>query len=385
MHVYGAAVDRIRVTALKIIDRYVIKEVLYALLAVTPVLLLIFVSNRLLLYLTEVAAGKLPGDVIFTLLGLKAIRVLALVLPLTFFLSVVLALGRLYKDSEMTVLAACGVSTAQMARIVLVPALALALVVAWLATYVDPWANQQSTQVKQRAETDAEISAVVPGRFKESRRGDHIFYAEQISPDYRFMRNIFVQSRQHGKLNILAAENGSQYTDPHSGSQFILLRDGYRYEWTPGQSDYKIINYEKYTLRIDQKAPPAAEEKRDLKPTAVLLRSTETADIAELQWRLSMPISAVLLALLAVVLARTTPRQGRYAKLAVAVLVYIIYNNMMSVARSWVERGVVPLWPGMGWVHLGLLAVLAVLFVQEMGVSGLAAARRARHAKPASP
>lgn len=353
---------------MKVIQRYLIKEVLYALLAVTPILLLIFVSNRFLLYLTEAAAGRLPHDVVLSLLGLKSLRVLALVIPLTFYLSIVLALGRLYKDSEMVVLAACGVSPAQILRIVLASALGMAVLVAWLAMYVDPWANGQSNSIKQRAEARAEIGTVIPGRFKESRRGDHIFYAERVSPDYKFMYNVFIQSYQQDKLNILSSARGTQYIEPKSGDQFIILRDGNRYEWANGYSDYKIVNYQKYTLRIPQKNPVSVEPAGNVKSTASLVDSTDPKDVAELQWRLSMPISVLLLAMLGVGLARTTPRQGRYAKLFIAILVYIIYNNMMGVARSWVERDVVSPLLGMWWVHGVMLIAVLIIFLHQMGM-----------------
>ncbi|MEW6353367.1 MAG: LPS export ABC transporter permease LptF [Pseudomonadota bacterium] len=356
---------------MRVIDRYLIKEVVYALLAVTPILLLIFISNRLLAYLAEAASGKLPADVIFTLLGLKSISVLGLILPLVFYLAIVFALGRLYKDSEMTVLAACGVSPLQIARIILAPALVLAVLVAALAMYVVPWASAQSKDVRQRAETGSELSTILPGRFKESRHGDHIFYAEQLSADFQAMRNVFVQSRQDDKLNIVSSEHGVQYIDKNSGDQIVVLRDGTRYEWTPNQTDFKIVNFKTYTLRITQKNPAPAEQAREARPTQTLLHSTKLDDVAELQWRISMPLSTVLLALLAVVLARTTPRRGRYAKLFAAVLIYIIYNNTMSIARTWVSQGVVAPWPGMWWVHGLVLIGVIVLFARHTGVRWL--------------
>lgn len=361
---------------MRVIDRYLIKEVLYALLAVTPILLLIFISNRFLSYLAEAAAGKLPGAVIFTLLGLKSIGVLALILPLVFYLSVVFALGRLYKDSEMTVLAACGVGPLQVLKTILLPATALAVLVAILAMYVAPWAGSQSKQVRQQAEAGSELSTLLPGRFKESRQGDHIFYAEELSSDYQFMRNVFVQSRQHGKLNILSSERGVQQIDKVSGDQYVVLKDGNRYEWTPGQTDFKIINYKKYTLRVEQREPAPAEETQEVKRTATLLDSGKPEDIAELQWRLSIAISTILLAMLGVGLARTTPRQGRYAKLFVAILAYIIYNNMMGVARSWVAHGVVSPAVGIWWVHGLLLLAIGVIFMHQAGFLSQLLSRR---------
>lgn len=354
---------------MRIINRYLIKEVLYTLFAVAPVLLLIFLSSRFVQYLADAASGKFPVDIVFGLLGLKSISVFPLVLPLVFFLSIVLALGRLYKDSEMTALAACGIGPLQILRIILPAALGVAVLVAFLSLLAGPWAQGQSNQVKERGEKGMEISTIVAGRFKESSRGDHIFYAEKISTDARLMDDVFIQSRQHGKLNILSSENANKYIDKKTGDQFLLLENGTRYELSPDHTDYSITRYEKYFVRFHQEELLPVDDKREARTTSALLNSGSIKDIAELQWRISMPISALVLALLGVLLARTTPRQGRYAKLFVAILVYIIYNNMMGVARSWIDSGVISPLLGMWWVHALMVLAIAGLYVRQRGVN----------------
>ena len=364
---------------MRIINRYLIKEVLYTLLAVTPVLLLIFLSNRFAQYLADAASGKFPADIVLGLLGLKSISVFALVLPLVFFLAIVLALGRLYKDSEMTALAACGIGPLQILRIVLPMALGIAAIVAFLSLLAGPWAHGQSNQIKERAEKGMELSTIVAGRFKESSHGDYIFYAEKLSPDARLMEDVFVQSRQDGKLNILSSAHATKYIDKKTGDQFLLLENGNRYELTPRYTDYNITHYEKYFLRFQQEELTPADDQREARPTSALLDSTNIKDIAELQWRISLPVATLLLALLGVLLAYTTPRKGRYAKLFVAILVYIIYNNLTGVARSWVSHGVVPWQFGMWWVHALMLVTIGALYVQQRGVNWL---RLGQPAKP---
>ncbi|MEO5702348.1 MAG: LPS export ABC transporter permease LptF [Gammaproteobacteria bacterium] len=352
-----------------IINRYLIKEVLYTLLAVAPVLLLIFLSNRFVRYLADAASGKFPADIVLGLLGLKSISVFPLVLPLVFFLSIVLALGRLYKDSEMTALAACGIGPRQILRIILPAALGIAAIVAFLSLLAGPWAHSQSNQIKERAEKGMELSTIVAGRFKESSRGDHIFYAGKLSSDARLMNDVFIQSRRkHGKLNILSSENAAKYIDKKTGDQFLLMENGSRYEFNPEHNDYSITQYEKYFIRFQQEELIPIEDQREARPTAALLESGNIKDLAELQWRISMPVSTVVLGLLGVLLARTTPRQGRYAKLFIAILAYIIYNNMMGVARSWVSQGIVPPLLGMWWLHAIMLLVIAGLYVWQSGL-----------------
>ncbi len=352
---------------LRIINRYLIKEVLYTLLVVAPILLLIFLSNRFVQYLGDVASGKFPVDIVFGLLGLKSISVLSLVLPLVFFLSIVLALGRLYKDSEMTALAACGIGPLQVLRIIFPAALGIALIVAFLSLLAGPWALGQSDQIKERAEKGMELSTIVAGRFKESSQGDHIFYAEKLSPDARFMDNVFIQSRQGDKLNILSSASATKYIDKQTGDQFLLLENGSRYEMSPDHKEFSVTRYEKYFVRFEQEESVPVDEQREARATSVLMNSSNVKNIAELQWRISMPISTLMLAMLGVLLARTTPRQGRYAKLLAAILVYIIYNNLMGVAHSWVMNGLVPPWFGMWWVHALMLLVIVTLFIRHTG------------------
>lgn len=351
-----------------IIDRYLIKEVTLTLLAVMPVLLLIFLSNRFVQYLAEAAAGRLPSDVLWALLAFRSISVLSLLLPLAFFLSVVLALGRLYKDSEMIVLTASGISPLRIVQTIGAAGVVMALLVAALTFYIEPWANAQTNQVRKRAEAASEIRIITPGRFKESRQGDHILYVERLSADLEQMHNIFIQSRQVDKVNILSSQHGYQYTDKETGDLYVVLEDGNRYEWTPGGSDFKIIKYTKYTVRIEQKDIPVQSSLRELTGVDPLLRNLDAGAKAELQWRFSLPISMLLLAVLGVLLARTTPRQGRYAKLFTAILVYVIYMNLLTVSRSWVEQSVAPPLFGMWWVHIAVLAVVAVLLARQMGV-----------------
>jgi len=355
---------------LRIINRYLIKEVVYTLLAVTPILLFIFLSSRFVQYLADAASGKFPADIIFVLLGLKSITVFPLVLPLVFFLSIVLALGRLYVDSEMTSLAACGIGTPQVLRIMTPLILSVAVAAAFLSLLLSPWAVSQSNEIKDRSQQGLELSTIVAGRFKESKRGEDILYAEKLSADARLMDNVFIQSRRSDKVNVLSSANASKYYDKKTGDQFLLLKNGSRYELSPNHTDFRITQYEKYFVRFQQADLPVGDRLEE-KPTLVLLESTGIRDIAELQWRISMPVSVITLGLIGVLLARTTPRQGRYAKLFIAILIYIIYINMMGVARAWVSHGIVTPLFGMWWVHAVMLAALFVLFSRDLNISWL--------------
>lgn len=362
-----------------IIDRYLIKEVAQTLLAVTVVLLLIVVSNRFIDYLADAAEGKLPASVVFTLLGLKTVGYFGLLIPLALYLGVMLGLGRLYRDSEMAALAACGVGTARVYRALLVLGLPLVAGLAALTLYVSPKAAESGYEIQDRAKKLLELSVLSPGRFRESPDGRHILYIERLSEDRRSVQNVFAHTQtEEGAQGILSSESAYQYIDPSTGDRFIVLVNGYRYEGVPGQADFRIIQFEKHAVRIEESTRGAVRYKRDARPTMALWKSSDPSDSAELQWRLSVPLSAALLAFLAVPLARVTPRQGRYGRLFVAIVVYIVYVNLLSVTQVWVERGIIPAFIGLWWVHALVFALALALLVRQAGLPWLRKTFRSR-------
>lgn len=344
-----------------IIDRYLLREVIQTWLAVTLVLWLILVSGRLSRYLAEAAAGKLPADVVFSLLGLKSVSFLVFIMPLALFLGVMLGLGRLYKDSEMAALAACGIGTARIYRPLLGMAVCAAAALLWTALYLLPDVAARGYEVHNRAQQSADISTVGAGRFKEIRNGALVFYAERISEDKQSMENVFAHGQVKGEDRVLTAASAYQTWDQDSGDRFLVLVDGYRYEGIPGRADYRVLKFRQHGVLLEP-GTGAGRFKEDAIPTEELLGSSDLRHQAELQWRLSVPITAIVLVVLAVPLCRTTPRQGRYGRMAVAVLAFIIYYNLMGTARVWVEQGVLPVTIGIWWVHaLPLLFALLLL------------------------
>ncbi len=370
---------------MRIFNRYLMREVLDSMLGVTPILLLIFLSDRFVRYLAEAAAGNMSSTAILDLLALKSLIALVLILPLAFFIAVLLALGRMYKDSEMIALMACGAGTAAVLKMLLRFTLGLALVVAALSLVIAPWAAGRSNQIAHQAEALSEITSVIPGSFKESRKGDHILYVESVSADQRVLKNVFIQSRSAESLDIVTASSGVKFTDAGTGDQFIVLQGGNRYEGSPGSANYKIISYEKYSLRIRDVDPTPVTEDLDAKPTLTLWSATDPGSSAELQWRISMPLSVLAFGMLGVLLARTSPREGKYAKLFVAFLIYLIYNNMLGVARAWLHRGLLEPVVGMWWVHAAALLLIAVIFMHQVGFRWTLWQRWSAHKERISP
>lgn len=364
-----------------ILDRYILREILYTLLAVMLVLLVIFLSNRFVRFLADASAGKLSSDVVLALLGMKTLSALVIILPLGLFMATLLVFSRMYKDSEMTALAACGVSIRRMYRPVMTLALAVAAAVGWVSLYLAPWAEEQGYRMRDEQKARSELAGVAAGRFTESDSADGVLYVEELSDSGRTMHHVFIQGDRPGGQLVLSAERGFRRRDDN-GDQFLMLVDGYRYEGVPGDADFRVIRFREHAVRLSEEEVDPSFRKQRARPTTQLLGSDDRADVAELQWRVSMPLSVLFLALLAVPLSRTGPRQGKYAKLFVAVLIYLIYNNMLGVANTWVARGVIPSVLGMWWVHLGLAAASWMLFARQYGLAWALRALTGRGAGP---
>ncbi len=353
--------------------------------AVVTILLLIFLSNRFVYYLADASTGALSGDVIVTILMLKTLDALVIMLPLALFLSVLITFSRLYKDSEMVAMLACGVSIARIYKTVLVAALLVAVIVSVITFYVAPWATEESYRIQDEAKAQATIAGIASGRFTAPARSEGVFYAEHISDDQSELKDLFIHSERDGKQVVLSAKSGRYFVNEESGDRFLELQDGYRYEGLPGSSDFRIIRYQTHAIRIEEQEVVRSDRKHKAYPTNELL-DPETRrqfaeryhrdfdelrryDAAELQWRLAMPLSTILLALLAVPLSKTSPRQGRYARLFVAILVYFIYSNLMGVGRTWIEREVVAQAIGLWWAHGGILLLTGLLLYKQYGMS----------------
>ncbi|MCC6302117.1 MAG: LPS export ABC transporter permease LptF [Gammaproteobacteria bacterium] len=351
-----------------VIDRYILKEILYTLLVVLFVLLIIFLSNRFVRFLADASAGDLAGEYVLILLGMKTLTALVIILPLGLFMAILLGLSRLYKDSEMIALAACGVSVRGVYRSVIGLALAVAAAVAAVSFYVAPWAEEQSYRMRDAQESQSLLTGLVAGRFSEPSGADGVMYFERLSGDGALMQDVFIRQQKGGADEVvLSARNGRRWQD-ESGAQYLVLMDGYRYEGLPGEGDFRIVRFKEHAVRIEARDVAPSLRKQRARPSAELIGSDDPAAVAELQWRVSMPLSVLLLALLAVPLSRTSPRQGKYAKLFVAVLIYLIYSNLLGVSNSWVARGRLAPGIGMWWVHLALLFSVWALFARQYGL-----------------
>lgn len=342
---------------LSIIDRYLLKELTLTLMATELILLAMVLSNRLAGYLSQVANGLLARDAIYALLGLQAIRFLVILTPLALLLSIMLALGRLYRDSEMVALAACGNGPGAIYRPLFVLAVPLAVALTALSFYVVPYCMDLQFELQARARKDAEVSMFTPGTFREINGGHQVVYVGALQGNGRELEKIFIQNQTPNGVAITTGERGYQQIDPQSGIRYITLNDGYRYEGIPGQGDYQIVNFRRLSVRVDSAPAEQAWQHRETIPSRELFGATDLSHIAELHHRFSGPIAALIVTFMAPLLARARPKEGRYARLVAAVLIYTVYTNLLEIGQSWLSHG--RLWPGLGlwWVH-GLFALV---------------------------
>ena len=348
-----------------IIRRYILKEVTITLLAVLVVVLLIFFSLRFVSLLGDVAAGEIPVDLVFSLLSLKLLKSIGDILPLAVFFAVLLAFGRLYRDQEMVALTASGIGQTRLMNFLLVLAPFIFTINAFCTLYLSPSAAAEADQLLHAAENRSELSLLSAGRFVESRDGGLIIYVEELSDDQKQLKNVFVQSRKGARKSILSSETGYRYRDKETGDEFMVMVDGYRYEGEVGQDNYRITQFVKHAVRIEEKAATDPALHRAAKPTSQLWNSTLLRDTAELQSRLVVPFVTIAFMLLAIPMSRVNPREGRYGRLFSAVLVYVIYNNLYGASYNWIGRGTLHPLIGMWWLPLFILLIGLLMVVWQ--------------------
>ncbi len=332
------------------IDRYLLREFAVSVAATTLVLLFVSLGVVVADLLAEIAAGKVPVALMVSQLGLRVLRWLPMVLPLGVFLGLLLAIGRLYRDSEMAVMTAAGRSPRDLLRPLAWVALPAAALVAACSLWIGPWAQHTSRAMIAAADRSLLIAGLEAGRFRALPGGNGVLYVAELSPDGSRMRNVFIQSDKDQRMSVITAHRGELFVD--AGQRYLRLLDGMRVEGVPGQKDYRVLRYERSEVRLP--ADTAANTQQDIStsPTSALLGSARPDARAELHWRIATPLAVLLLALLTVPLARAEPRQPRYTLLMLALALYVIYSSLMMIGRSYLALGRISGWMGLWWLHL---------------------------------
>jgi lipopolysaccharide export system permease protein len=348
----------------RILDRYIFREIAVTWLGVTMVLLLILLTNQFARVLGDVAKGKLPKGAAMEVFGLSAIQYLTILVPIGLFLAVMLALGRLYRDSEMPAMLACRIGPMGIYRPLTFLLIPLVLGVAWLSIDVGPSALQAVDRIGAEARREADLASIEPGRFTTVGPDRAVVYGERVSSQ-GVMENVFLQRRlDSGEIELVVAKRGEQVPTDDPDTRMLVLHEGRRYEGIPGTGQFRVIEFLEHGIPYQLPGLEPSDPRPRAMTFAALLKSDEPEDIAEMHWRIGVPLSTLILALIAVPLSKSRPRAGRYGRIAIGLLLFIVYFNLMSAAKAWIERGDASPSLGLWWVHglilafgLGLLAV----------------------------
>jgi lipopolysaccharide export system permease protein len=339
--------------------------------AVFVTLFTVMATTQSIRLLGDAASGKLASEAVLALLGFSAINYLPVLLSLTVFMAVLLVVSRQYKDSEMVVWFASGQSLTAWVRPVLGFAAPFVFIVAALSLAVSPWATNQAERYKERMEARDEATRISPGAFKESAEGDRVFFVENVAGDAMSVQNVFISSVQQGKLGVMVSRRGFTEIAPN-GDKFLVMVNGRRYEGEPGRLDYKVMVFERYAVRVQQKS---ARIESDSAPkqlsTLQLLERRSNPNKGEFLWRIGLPISALTLALLAIPLAFVNPRVGRSVNLVLAFLIYLVYSNCISITQAWVAQGKVGFHSAWWLVHVAMVLLLFLLFCRRLAVNSV--------------
>ena len=352
-----------------IFQRSLIREFSSLALAVFATLFAITLTTQLIRLLGQAATGRVLSEGVLALLGFSAINYLPVLLSLTLFISVLMALSRSYRDSEMVIWFATGQSLVAWVRPVLSFAMPLVILIGLLSLFLSPWAIGTAEEFRRQMESRDDVSRVTPGVFREASGADRVFFVEAIDGDALNVQNVFVAQNEDGASSVLVSEKGFRETAP-SGDRFVVLLNGRRYDGAPGALDYRVMEFERYAIRIASRDPSRQQISTKAMPTLALLQDASNPARAELLWRIGLPLSAFTLALLAIPLSFVNPRASRSINLVFALLTYMFYANLVSIFQAWVSQGKVSF--GVGWwpVHAFMLSVLVLLMLKRLGLGG---------------
>jgi len=347
-----------------ILQRYIISEILKPAAAILTVLVIIFASYSAVTFLAQAVAGSLPPGTVGMLILLRIGMALEILLPTTFYLSVIIALGRLYKDSEMTALSACGVGIADVLKPVFMLSLPLAVLAGCASLYIRPEAYEKIYQIQDHAQAQFDISRLEADHFLDVQSGKYVFFAEGVGNKQEGAQQVFIRIGEGANRQVIQAQRMIQGEAERDGQRTLYFREGMLYEFPTSGPGGKITRFDQaeYPMPVEN----TTRYRRKSASTLQLIGSPRQEDIAELQWRLSTPLSTILLAMLGVPLSKSNPRRGKYAKLGVAIVIFAFYYQMFVIAKTWVEKSLVSPLIGIWWVPL-MLTLLAVFFLWRTG------------------
>ena len=362
---YNESITKIRI--LSILQKYILREWFWTSLAVSIVLLIVLLGAFLGDMLNDISDGRMPAGLMGMQLLLHMPETLGNILPLAGFVAVMWGLGRFYRDQEMAVMRSSGFGWKQLLKPLLSLVVPLAITLLVLGLSVAPTTAQMAQQQLEDAFRSATVWGLQPGQFHVLRRGELVVYVEDIDDEAGSLKNIFIKQREPEREQVWVAQSGRYWVDAETGDRYLILENGKVVDSAPGQRDLRVLNFKRNDLRLPE--PEVRKQKKskiNLKSSAELLDDGSAESIAELHWRVSPAITVIVLGLLAIPLAHSSPREGRGVRIVMGILIYLLYGNMLYLCRSWMADGILPTSIGMWWVH-AIFLVISFLWVGRQG------------------
>ncbi len=358
---------------LSIIDRYIAKELLQVFLAVIFVLLVVVLGTEVVHLLSWVAQGVIPISALLYYLVNSMFEFGVVLIPLSLMICILLTFGRLHRDSEMAAIMSAGIGPWQWYRPLLLVSIPIIILLFILLLYIQPLVALQRAELTAKIRSQAEVDQLLIGQFNRASSGG-ILFLESEDKTSKLINNVFFQQNSDDTSHVDLSKSTGTYTD-ESGRRYMMMHEGTHYIGNAGEPDFKIIKYKDYGIYINKKNVHA-HVSESTRSTVELWHSNRPADRAELQWRITLPLATIIVVIMALPLSHTDPRSGRYAKLAIALILYLLYSNLLGVGKTWIEQEKVPIWIGTWWVHVIAIVFTFFLLKRSGYFAGLKSGRR---------
>ena len=334
------------------------------------VLVTLVLTNLMIRVLGNAASGTANPKDALVLIGLGMINYLPILLTASVFVAILMVLTRWYKDSEMVIWQSAGISLLKILRPILNFTAPIAVAIAVLSIFASPWASEKSATIKQRFQQRDDISMLAPGQFRESSGNNRVFFIESMNPETDVIKNVFVTDFGKERQLVAVAKEGF-IQNLTSGEKQLVLETGRRYEGTPGNTDFRITEFDKYTVKLEDKVvDPIINDPRTL-PAWVLIQDLNKAHLGEILWRIGLPLMVFVFAIIAIPLSYMDPRRGRYTALIMAVLLYFTYSNLLKLMQAWVSTGKLSF--SFGWwllhVVIALIGLTLIIYRQNRSIT----------------
>ena len=346
---------------LLIIDRYLLREFVLNLITIVSGLWLIFIATRLARYLSQIAIGGISGKDLFTLIAYSSLGALSLLLPISAFLAVMLTLGRRRSNNELIIIATCGIYFRRIMKNVGFFSSTVALIIAILSLLIVPNILHERYKLERQSKITTDITSLVIGNFRSGSDGNWTIYSKNLSKNNKDMKDVFIKINDERQISIFKSAQGYFEIDIDTGNRYLILKDGFHYRGEIGKLNFHIAKYASHSILIEKSKQKRVFENHKTLRTMELWERGDNKDLAELQWRISLAIMTIILCLMAMSLTYSSHKKGLYGGFLPAILIYIIYNNLLGLTRAWVTKGVIIPWLGAIWVHVLMASILLVV------------------------